>query len=144
MSNGSSFRSHDTLVPLSESLGVPLYSNVSKDDLNGFLELVLSAHCGDTILVAWEHFTIPLLVQALGVPEDPYFSQWPKTCNSLYFQEPRHLEADSSCYDLIWRISLDLRNSSDGPSRTASRVTEFHQGRRRVSAGGRAATVLKI
>eukprot|EP00960_Hanusia_phi_P018449 544011-Hanusia_phi.AAC.3 len=128
VSNGSSYRSHDTLLPLSKNLAVPLYSNVSKDDYSGFREMVHSAGCGDTILVAWEHFTIPHLVQALGVPNDDYFSEWPASCNSLHFQEPKQLETDSSCYDLIWQISIFVSHQNGQITRVPSYVTEFHQG----------------
>lgn len=79
-------RSLETLLPLAESLHLPVDDSFRNDDFQALATALLSGkYAGKIVLVAWHHGKIPQLAVALGAK--PPYDPWPQ-------QE----------YDRIWRI----------------------------------------
>mmetsp|Transcript_13848 Transcript_13848/g.25940 ORF Transcript_13848/g.25940 Transcript_13848/m.25940 type:complete len:236 (+) Transcript_13848:34-741(+) len=126
---GKSSRPRDTVVPLSEALGLDLQMPCDKKDADCFAKhaRALIAPQG-SLVVAWQHEDIPQLVKALDVPhaDATTFKKWPKNCPSKTFAEPACVYGDSECYDLVWQITMTRPDSSI--EWRASGIRELHEG----------------
>ena len=70
-----SLRPLETLLPLSERLGLPLDQPLLRDDLDRLVEVILA--CDGDVLVAWEHKRLPLIANRLVGEESSVPQLWP-------------------------------------------------------------------
>ncbi|EKX37492.1 hypothetical protein GUITHDRAFT_116299 [Guillardia theta CCMP2712] len=143
---GKSSRAFDTLLPLSEQLGLPVESSIGKKDMSSLLLLLSSLSCGDTALVSWHHELIPDIVRSLGAPNAEDFAAWPDQCPSESWPEPSWLPGNSVCYDEVWKVRITAAGKTAGRRKKklkgklrgwyAGNVERFQQGFAGV-AGGR-------
>ena len=79
-------RPKETLIPLSEALGLPIDAHYSDDDGGGLAKRLLGGgFAGKVVLVSWRHDNLPALAKALGAT--PPYKKWP-----------------DEQYDRVWRI----------------------------------------
>jgi hypothetical protein len=71
--DGSGQRTQETVAPLSRQLGVPVQAPFRTKDYASLAKLVFgnAAYAGKTVLICWNHETIPQLAKALGVRPEP-------------------------------------------------------------------------
>lgn len=74
----SSVRSIQTLEPLAQLLNLPVRTHFRSDQALEMVRFVMSnpAFQGQTVIIAWEHNSIPAMIQELGVNPGPL--QWPR------------------------------------------------------------------
>ena len=65
----------ETLLPLSERLGLTLEEPVLRDDLDRLVEVILA--CDGDVLVAWEHERLPLIANRLVGDQSSVPQLWP-------------------------------------------------------------------
>merc|ERR1711990_862379 len=98
-----SLRPKETVTPLAKKLGVTLNMPCEKEEADCFAENVVKYLTDKgTLIVAWAHESIPPLIKALKIPNVPSkYAEWPDTCPSATFQEPKCCseDGDSTCYD---------------------------------------------
>jgi hypothetical protein len=76
----------ETITPLSQTLGLPISSEVADDDFPVLAKELLSGkYSGKVVLVAWHHGKLPEFAVALGAT--PPYKPWPDTQ-----------------FDRVWRI----------------------------------------
>jgi len=68
-----SYRTGETLAPLSQELGLPVNTRFGTDDYGLLARSVLSqpAYRGKTVVICWTHHNIAELAEALGVKNPP-------------------------------------------------------------------------
>lgn len=116
-------RPYNTLLPLSETLGLKLHHGCKDSDTSCLAEQVAKLQKGDTLVVAWEHKAIPALLATLNVLGGSAYGSWPDSCPSASWEEPSY-ETGSTCYDAIWQVKMDV--SSGTP--TAVSIQTLHEG----------------
>lgn len=69
----SSFRTLETVTPLSQALHIKPNQQFTVDDIKGLTTDILTnpAYEGKVVLVAWEHHRIPEIAQGLGIQNPP-------------------------------------------------------------------------
>ena len=74
--NGS-IRAIQTVSPLAQNLGLPIFSSILRDDLNSLVSKVMTdqSYNGKMVLICWEHKVIPDMAKIFGVNPRP--SDWP-------------------------------------------------------------------
>jgi len=121
----TSRRGIDTVKPLAKVLNITLDHSVRKDDMPGFLMAVKkNLKCGETLLIAWQHDNLPLVLQALNPPNWKTIGAWPNSCPSATFREPT--DTGNVCFDLMWQMRMSKWN--DTKSWIVGFVHEFHEG----------------
>ena len=114
---GTSHRGIDTIAPLSVALGLDIDKSVQKDDVPGFLAGVRrNLQCNGTLLVAWQHDNLPVILDALDPPNGrSCCREWPTTCPSASFPEPApdHGQGGSNCFDQIWQMPMSKWAADD-------------------------------
>jgi hypothetical protein len=81
--HSQSRRPIETLVPLSQRLGLPIGEPFLQDELDGLVRTILV--CDGDVLVAWEHKRIPLIANRLVADDTTVPQVWP-----------------DERYDLVW------------------------------------------
>ena len=100
----SSNRPVETITPLSKKLNKPINDNYLRDDLEGVISDILK-NSGKTVLVCWEHDTIPLLVTE--VIKEVYNG---KDCNlnvQSWGYNPGARKNDGSDFSSIWVVNFN-------------------------------------
>ncbi|KAF2672524.1 putative phosphoglycerate mutase family protein [Microthyrium microscopicum] len=72
-SDGSQQRPYDTVVPLSQNLGIPIDTSCQRDDQKCVAKLVNNYTGSGNILICWEHDALSDIVQALGAKKVPTY-----------------------------------------------------------------------
>jgi hypothetical protein len=90
--HSQSRRPRETLLPLSERLGLPIDQHHVQDDLDHLVEAILA--CDGDVLVAWEHKRIPVIANRLIGDASTVPQVWP-----------------DDRYDLVWVLEPDLTSS---------------------------------
>ena len=129
-----STRPADTLQPIQTALrleaGVELESAVSFERVEARVQRLLP---GETLLIAWQHDFIPMLVNSLRPPAPKLLTTFPLQCNSSHYREPAYTLSDpsGSCYDVLWQVVLQRPQPRPGevpkPWHAAS-FNQLHQG----------------
>jgi len=72
-----SHRSIETLTPLAQKLGLPIFQDYADDDYARLAQQLETdpKYAGKTVVICWHHGKIPELAQALHVP--PPVTPWP-------------------------------------------------------------------
>jgi hypothetical protein len=83
----------ETLLPLSERLGLALDQPLLRDDLDRLVEVILA--CDGDVLVAWEHKRLPLIANRLVGEESSVPQLWP-----------------DDRFDLVWVFEPDSTGGS--------------------------------
>ena len=129
-----STRPADTLQPVQDALklteGVQLARALN---ISGVERRVQGLAPGETLLVAWQHDFIPMLVNSLRPPAPTLIETFPLQCNNSHYQEPAYTLNDpgGSCYDILWQVVLQRPQSRPGETARkwhAASLTQFHQG----------------
>ena len=129
-----STRPADTLQPIQDALqlseGVQLAPALNFSSVE---RLVHRLTPGETLLVAWQHDYIPMLVNSLRPPAPKLIESFPLQCNSSHYEEPAYTLDDPGgyCYDLIWQVVLQRPQPRPGqePKRwKAVSLNQLHQG----------------
>ena len=129
-----STRPADTLQPVQDALklseGVQLARALN---ISSVEKRVQELSPGETLLVAWQHDYIPMLVNSLRPPAPTLFKTFPLQCNSSHYQEPYYTLNDpgGSCYDILWQVVLQRPQPRLGEAARkwhAASLTQFHQG----------------
>eukprot|EP00435_Cladocopium_sp_Y103_P056972 s624_g19.t1 len=122
---GQSTRPRDTAKPLANALGVKLQMPCDKVDASCFAENAKALLFAEsTLVVFWQHEDLPLLVEALQIPNlEQHFKQWPKICPSS--REPACLRG-SMCYDEVWQV--DMKRTDSNSTWHATSIRSLHQG----------------
>jgi broad specificity phosphatase PhoE len=68
-------RPRETLVPLSERLGLDVDSRFAKEDVDGLVQAVRAID--GVVLIAWEHHVIPSIANLLAADESRVPQIWP-------------------------------------------------------------------
>ena len=77
--SGHSSRPFETVLPLSQALGVPIDQSYADQDY-GALALILRGsekYQGKSVLICWHHGNIPSLLNAIGALVSTYPNPWP-------------------------------------------------------------------
>ena len=75
--SAKSNRPAETIMPLSQALGLPISSEVAdKDFAVSAKELLSGKYAGKVVLVAWHHGKLPEFAEALGAT--PPYKPWPE------------------------------------------------------------------
>lgn len=66
-----------TCTPTANALDIPVQTQYTRDQVDGLAQGILNnpQYSGKTVLICWEHKTIPMLLNALGVQPMP--APWP-------------------------------------------------------------------
>lgn len=89
----SSIRSIQTVAPLSAALGLTTNHSFTRKEYKGLVDEITTnpLYTGKTVLICYEHKTIPEIAQKLGVKFTP---KWP-----------------GHVYDWVWVITFDSKNT---------------------------------
>jgi hypothetical protein len=76
----NSDRSHETLLPLSDALGLKLHTKFDLSESQQLADKVVSSYSGETVLICWHHGAIPDLLKAFGVQSKVLLpgGKWPE------------------------------------------------------------------
>ena len=93
--DGGGLRTKETLVPLSETLKVPVETPYESDHPKRLASMLLSEKMyeGKNILISWTHEQIPALIKALGI-------------------QPAPAEMGDDVYDLVYLISYGEKGAA--------------------------------
>lgn len=119
----TSMRPLETLTPLSRRLKLPVNNAVQMADVDGFVGYLTRLKAGETLLVAWQHWFIPKLIEAID-PRELAPRHFPKSCNFSQWEEPAY--TNDACYDEVWQMMLYRSNSSY--TWRVRAFTKFHMG----------------
>jgi hypothetical protein len=74
----ASERPYKTVVPLSETTGVPIQDTIANGDFAKEADHVLThpKYAGKFVVICWHHGKIPGLAKALGAPAGTYPNPW--------------------------------------------------------------------
>ncbi|KAN0092120.1 hypothetical protein V8E51_017967, partial [Hyaloscypha variabilis] len=67
--SGSRDRPYDTVLPLSEELGIKINKSIDRDDAQGAADAAKAYEGPGNVLICWEHGVLSKIVAALGVTE---------------------------------------------------------------------------
>lgn len=72
-------RAYDTLLPLSQTLGLTIWADIDDDDTDALVAALKATPSlgGKTGIISWKHETLPALIAALGAQEGTYPQRWP-------------------------------------------------------------------
>lgn len=122
-----SVRPLETLAPLAAKLGIEVDNHVDMGDVDSFVRYVQRMETGETLFVAWQHWFLTFLVEALGF-EGLVPTTFPRSCNYTQWSEPAYaMDPDEGdCYDVIWQLVLFRESPSD--SWRTDGFAQLHQG----------------
>lgn len=75
----------ETLLPLAAALGMPIDNYILMGDVQGFYNYVQSVRAGETLFVAWQHWFLRFLADALLL-DGLVPSHYPISCNYSQWQ----------------------------------------------------------
>lgn len=127
ISQKESVRPLETLTPLSQKLSIPIDNHVNMEDVDSFVRYVQGMRAGETLLVAWQHWFLTFMVEALGF-EGLIPTSYPRSCNYSQWTEPAYAmdKEEGDCYDVIWQLVLFRENPTQRWRTDA--FTSLHQG----------------
>lgn len=71
--DGSRQRPYDTVLPLSQELGLPVDTSCSRDDEKCVQNVIMSYNGTGNVLVCWEHSELTKLAEQLGDKKAPEY-----------------------------------------------------------------------
>ena len=97
------------------------------DDIIGFEQHVQDLRAGETLFVAWQHWFLTFMANALGL-DGLVPSTYPTSCNYSQWTEPEYASdsTEGNCYDVLWQLVL-FRERSDESWR-AEAFEQMHMG----------------
>ena len=104
---------------------------------------------GDTLLVSWQHWFLPRILNSLDPPSPRLYEKWPEKCRSREFTEPtdaQEPDGTGDCYGIIWQLLMTRPRMRPGvclrageqPPRTATLALALARTLVCVRAGGQA------
>ena len=119
----------ETLTPIANKLHLEI-ETAKMMDIYAVNKLVPTLKAGDQLLVSWQHWFIPKMIQALYPPTPKWLERFPKSCNTTEYLEPGYTRegTDGDCYDIIWQLVLTRpKGATDAPWQTVT-FNQMHEG----------------
>ena len=99
----TSNRAFETVTGLAEALDIPINNSFTKKEVTKLNKNIIENHKGDTVLVCWEHSTIPSIVEDL-------LSYVPVDSSHIHVRswgpDPLAKKNDGSDFSSVWVLDL--------------------------------------
>jgi len=124
-------RPHDTVAPLARRLRLKI-ETADMMHIYAPLDVLRELTAGETLLVVWQHWFLPFLINALDLPHGGMkLTDFPDHCPSRHWNEPNYTrgpDGKGDCYGIMWQVALHRPvGDSDTPWQPV-RIAQMQQG----------------
>ena len=128
---GDSDRPMESLEPVAKALGMDVsdIENADMFDVYAVNKLLPTLIAGQTLLVSWQHWFLPRIIQALDVPTPFLLKGFPGACNTTEWYEPDYTRQTNGgdCYDIVWQVVFEREKGSNKPWQAVT-YSHMHMG----------------
>lgn len=119
----------ETLTPLATKLGLTI-ETADMFDLYAVNRIIPTLVPGDQLLVSWQHWFLPRMIEVLNPPTPWWLRGFPKACNTSEWREPSYTRqgSDGDCYDIIWQLVLTRPKGNSEAAWQAVTFNQMHEG----------------